>query len=364
MAMPRPRWPHLQLHIFQNGRKQWFVRFRHERRIWLQAPYGSPEFEAEYREALWGKKSPKLPRPRTEDGSLAWLIARYQGSSAWSGLSLATQRQRTNFFKHTVMQAGDIPFRSVTTKHIRDGRERRASTPSQANNWLDAMRVLFRWAVEHEFLEVNPVEGVKNVKRPSASGGFLAWGDADIEAFERRWPIGSRERLAFAILLFTGLRRGDAARLGRQHVKAGVFYLRAEKTGFQLTIPILPELQRIIDATPTKMTRLGEDDAVVFPEGWASNLTFIATESGAPMTKESFGNWFREACREAGIRGKSAHGLRKAAATRLANAGVSEAELDAIMGWTPGSGMSRIYTRGRDTERLARQAVKKLEQSK
>ena len=81
------------------------------------------------------------------------------------------------------------------------------------------------------------------------------------------------------------------------------------------------------------------------------------------MTKESFGNWFGKACRTAGVN-KSAHGLRKLAATRLANAGVSEAELDAIMGWTPGSGMSRVYTRNRDTERLARQAAKKLEQAR
>ena len=81
------------------------------------------------------------------------------------------------------------------------------------------------------------------------------------------------------------------------------------------------------------------------------------------MTKESFGNWFGKACRAAAVN-KSAHGLRKLAATRLIDAGVSEAELDAIMGWTPGSGMSRRYTRTRDTERLARQAAQKLERAR
>lgn len=343
-AMPRPRWPHIQLHTTRHGKKKWVVRYGHGPRIWLQAAYGTPEFEAEYHEAIKNRKAPQRPRARTQEGSLAWLIARYQGSSAWEGLSRATQRQRANFFKRVVADAGDMPFKAVQTRHIRDGRERRAKTPSQANNWLDAMRRLFAWAVEHEFLEINPVEGVKNVKRPKTAG-FEAWNESDIEDFEQQWDVGSRERLAFALLLYTGLRRGDAARLGRQHIRQGAFYLRAEKTGTQLTIPILPELQRIIDATPT------------------GNLTFIATASGRPMVKEGFGNWFRDACIAAGIKGKSAHGLRKAAATRLANAGVSDAELDAIMGWTPGSGMSRIYTRTRDSERLARQASNKLRTS-
>lgn len=60
----------------------------------------------------------------------------------------------------------------------------------------------------------------------------------------------------------------------------------------------------------------------------------------------------------------TAHGLRKAAATRLANAGVSEAQLDAVMGWTPGSGMARVYIRGRDTALLAAAAIKMLKEAK
>jgi len=308
----------------------------------LEGEYGTKEFEASYHLAL-GKSSDRNPR-RTGEGTLSWLIARYQGSSSWSSLAKATQRQRANFFKGTLTTAGEMPYKDITRKHIIDGREARHHTPSQANNWLDAMRRLFAWAVEQEFLTVNPVEGVKNVKRPK-SEGFIPWSEADVDAFERRWRVGSRERLCLSILMYTGLRRSDAARLGRQHIRNGAVHIVAEKTGTQLTIPILPELQSILDGTP------------------GGNLTFIATASGAPMTKESFGNWFGEACRAAGVN-KSAHGLRKLAATRLANAGVSEAELDAIMGWTPGSGMSRVYTRNRDTERLARQAAQKLEQSR
>ena len=341
--MPRPRWPHLLREVSRHGTVRWVVRIGHGPRIALEETYGTREFEDAYHSAISnaGNDSGKASRTRTSEGTLSWLVARYQASSAWSTLAKATQRQRINFFKGTLTIAAEMPYKDITRKHLIEGREARQHTPSQANNWLDAMRRLFAWAVEQEFLTVNPVEGVKNVKRPK-SGGFESWTEDDVDAFERKWGVGSRERLAFAILLYTGLRRGDASRLGRQHVKSGAFTIRAEKTGTQLTIPILPELQCIIDANPK----------------WGS-LSYICSENGKPMTKESFGNWFGKACRAAGVN-KSAHGLRKLAATRLANAGVSEAELDAIMGWTPGSGMSRVYTRNRDTERLARQAANKL----
>jgi len=122
--------------------------------------------------------------------------------------------------------------------------------------------------------------------------------------FESRWPLGTRERLAFDLLLYTGLRRGDAVRLGRQHFKEGVFRIKTEKNGVVVEAPILPPLARSIAAAPT------------------GDLAFIVGEHGRPMAKESFGNWFREACRAAEVPG-SAHGLRKAGATRAAKNGAT-----------------------------------------
>ena len=204
------------------------------------------------------------------------------------------------------------------------------------------MRALFAWAIESELVAKDPTEGVKNVKRPK--GGFHAWTEGEIEQFEARWPIGTHERLALAILLYTGLRRGDAARLGRQHVTDGVIVLRAEKTGTQLTIPILPELARVIESSKT------------------GDLAFIATTSGAPMRKESFGNWFREACNAAKVPG-SAHGLRKAGAVRAASNGATVAQLEAIFGWHGGT-MASLYTKSADRVRLARESIGKLARNK
>jgi integrase len=145
-------------------------------------------------------------------------------------------------------------------------------------------------------------------------------------------------------MLYTGLRRGDAVRLGRQHVKDGIAPLKTEKSQFtvEVTLPILPALARTLQAGP------------------CGDLTFITGAGCKPLTKESFGNDFREACRAAGVPG-SAHGVRKIAATRAAGATV--AQLEAIFGWTGGN-MASLYTRSSDRRRLAREAMHKLANAK
>jgi integrase len=142
------------------------------------------------------------------------------------------------------------------------------------------------------------------------------------------------------VLLYTGLRRGDAVQLGRQHVRDGVATVRTEKTGLTVSVPILPALAATLAAGP------------------CGDLAFICGEGGKPLTKESFGNAFREACRAAGV-AKSAHGVRKIGATRAAENGATAAELEAIFGWQ-GGGMASLYTRAADRARLAKGAIKKL----
>jgi integrase len=144
------------------------------------------------------------------------------------------------------------------------------------------------------------------------------------------------------VLLFTGLRRGDAVQLGRQHVRDGVATIRTEKSQGQVavTLPILPALAATLAAGPR-----GE-------------LAFICGEGGKPLTKESFGNMFRDACRAAGV-AKSAHGCRKIGATRAAENGATVAELEALFGWQ-GGGMAALYTRAADRARLAKGAMSKM----
>jgi integrase len=98
--------------------------------------------------------------------------------------------------------------------------------------------------------------------------------------------------------------------------------------------------------------------ATTLAAGPCGDLTFIAGGRSQPLTKESFGNVFKDACRAAGIPG-SAHGVRKIAATRAANAGATVAQLEAIFGWTGGT-MASLYTRSADRQRLSIEAMHKL----
>src|SRR5262249_31065710 len=176
---------------------------------------------------------------------------------------------------------------------------------------------LFRWALKARLVKIDPTVGVEDPPR-SQSDGFAPWSEDDIAAYEARWPIGTRQRVWLDVLIYTGLRRGDAVRLGRQHVRNDVGTIKTEKTGTEVMLPILPMLDATLKVGP------------------CGDLTFIAGESGRPLTKESFGNLFRKACRDAGLQNRSAHGLRKAAATRAANAGATVAQLEAIFGWSGG----------------------------
>jgi len=205
------------------------------------------------------------------------------------------------------------------------------------------MRGLFRWALKAKHVKHDPTVGVENPARPK-NEGFRPWDEDDVAAYERRWPIGTRERVWLDVLLYTGLRRGDAAKLGRQHVKNGVATLTTEKTSTVVSLPILPVLQRTLDAGP------------------CGDLAFIAGARKRPFTKESFGNAFRDATRAAGIK-KSAHGLRKIAATRCAENGATVPQMNAIFGWT-GERMALHYIEAANRKKMAADAMHMLTNEK
>lgn len=332
-TMPRPRPPYLLREKTRHDKVVWYVRRGDGPRIRLREPYDTPAFWREYRAAIEGK--PALPKPDLTTGTIAWLVERYVGSAQWSEeLSAATRAQRHGLLKAMVTIAGHERADAINKRSIQEGMDRRKAKPHGANNWLKTMRGLFAWAVDREYLTTDPTRGVKLMAGPNDRVGFHIWTDDELARFEAKWKLGTRERLAFDLLLYTGLRRGDAVRVGRPHLRNDLLRVTTEKTGQIVTIRILPALAASIAASPT-----GE-------------LTFIAGERGGPMTKESFGNWFREACRLAGCPG-AAHGLRKAGAGRAAEDGATEAELNAWYGWADGSRESATYVRGANRTKLA-----------
>lgn len=344
--MPRPRPPHLQRQITRHSKVAWYVRIGRGPKVRIRGKFGTPEFDAEYQAALAGTQHlQKKGEPHA--GTLAWLIARYRETGAWSSaLALATRRQRENIFKQVIAAAGNKPFAQITTPVIIAGVERRKDTPAQARHFLDTLRGLFRWAVKAKIAKIDPTAGIENPQKKK-SAGFPIWSEDEVAAYEQRWPIGTKERVWLDVLLYTGLRRGDAVVIGRQHVRDGIATLRTEKSQREITVtlPILPVLQRTLDAGP-----IGE-------------LAFICGGKGKPLTKESFGNLFKKACKQAGLPNRSAHGLRKIAATRAAENGATVAQLEAIFGWKGGR-MASLYTEAANRKRLALDAMHMLANEK
>ena len=268
---------------------------------------------------------------------------RFRETPAWLSLSPATRSQRENIFRQIIESAGRQPYTAITEAHIAAGRDKRGKTPFQARHFLDTMRGIYAWAKEAGFVRHNPAAAVKYPTLRSGEG-FPVWTDVDVAAYEKHWPTGTKERVWFDVLSYTGLRRGDAVRLGKQHVREGEAVITTEKSGgkVEVIIPLhlFPALIETLRVGPT------------------SDLHFICGANGKPMTKESFGNTFRDACRAAGIK-KSAHGLRKLAATRAADAGATIWQLNAMFGWT-GTKMASHYTQAFERKRAAREGFKKL----
>lgn len=334
--MPRSRPPHLYNERTRHGSLVWYVRKGHGPRIRLRQEYGSEPFWAEYQAALAG--TPLAPTVATvAPESFTWAINRYRASNAWKTLSKASQKQRNAIYKALEKTIGRERLGRITETTIRDTMDARRDRPHSANNFLKAMRGFYKWAAgDGKLVTTDPTKGAKLLIGPNDRIGFHTWTEEEVARFEAKWPIGTRARLAFDLLLYTGLRRGDVVMVGRQHVQNGLITIRPEKTrkkGEVVFIQILAPLARSIEASKT------------------GDLTYLVTREGTPFVKEGFGNWFADCCRAAGCPG-SAHGLRKAGATRAADNGASERQLMAMYGWTKAD-MARHYTEAANRKRLS-----------
>ena len=327
-AMPRKLPPFCLRERTRHGRTVIYFRRGKGARIRLPDDPASPEFNNAYEAALVGREIG--PRKSVSSQSLEWLIARYMESAAWARLSAATRKLRGTVFREALKHAGNPPFAGITKRTIQASVERRAKTPGYANNFLTAMRGLFSWAVKNGHMAQNPALGVEGIRYKS--DGYPPWDRDDVLAFRLKHPEGTMARLAMELLLVTGLRRSDIVRIGRQHLRGDVLTIRTQKTGTDVSIALPPYMLDLIGQTP------------------AGNLHFVVGKGGNPLTKESFGNWFCNQCRKAGVR-KSAHGLRKLSATLAAEGGAPAHQIMAHYGWT-NIAQAETYTKKADRARM------------
>jgi integrase len=336
---------YVQAFLDRHGRPRFYFRRAGFRPVPLPGLPWSPEFMAAYEAALTGQPSP-LGASRVKPGTVRALAVSYFASIDFRSMKSSTQGVYRNIVERFCRESdrdgnayGDKSALTLQREHIVKLMAARAERPDSANGLRKVLRAMMKHAVEAGLRADDPTRDVRAVR--VKSDGFHSWTDEEISQFETRHPVGSGARLALAMLLYTGQRRSDVVRMGRQHVRDGVLQVRQVKTGAELQIPVHARLAEIIAETP------------------GANLTFLTTKLGKPFTAAGFGNWFRERCNEAGLPHCSAHGLRKAAARRLAEAGCTEHEIASITGHASLREIVR-YTKAADQRRLARAAIEKV----
>ena len=306
-------------------------------------PIGSPDFQRAYNEALTGV----VGLDRVKPGTVNDLAARFYQSIGFRNVSKSWQTTLRQVIESFRNEAGNQMVRDFRPRHINvaiarrmeqrvvDGK--RVGGTHAAQRFREVMKRLFAFAVREEMIGTNPVDQADKVKHDVT--GYYTWTEADIRQFRERWALGTKARLALELMLWTGMRRGNAHKAPPP--VNGRFVVVAVKTGEEFEAVVTPQLQAAIDA---------------MPEGAIGETALILNDYGKPYTVAGFGNKMREWCDAAGLPQCTAHGLRKALATRAADLGLSQQELKAIGQWR-GDEEVRAYTEKANRKRLAERAV-------
>jgi integrase len=339
MKMKLP--PYVQAFCDRHGHPRYYFRRAGFPRIPLPGLPYSPAFMAAHAEALTsGLSRANVGTSRITPGTMNALVIAYFNSPPFHQLSKTTQTTYRGILEAFITKHGEKRVATLERQHIAHMMNLRAATPSAANNLLRMLRLVLKFAVHNGWRRSDPTIGLKPLR--VRTSGFHAWTEADIRQFEETHPVGTRARLAFDLLVYTAQRRSDVISMGRQHVKNGILAIRQQKTGAAVEIPVLPDLRASLDSMPNE------------------HLTFLITAEGKPFTAAGFGNWFREVCNIARLpKHCSAHGLRKAAARRLAEAGCTVHEIMSITGHKTLREVTR-YTETVDRRAMAQGAMEKL----
>jgi len=341
----RVRLKYLCEDVDRHGNVRCYVRPPGKRKVRIRALPGTPEFMEEYQAAIaTAAEAPVRQADESKKGSFRYLCIRYYASAAYKALDISTRNWQRRALDEIAGEHGAKPVAMMQPRHVRRMRDAKAATPAAANQVVKALRAVFSWANEAEETTVNPTIGIKKLKY--RSDGHHTWTDEEIQQYYERHPLGTKARLALDLLRYTTGRREDAPRLGRQHIRDGRVRFRQAKNEHRnpidIDIPLHPALAESIAAAKV-----------------SGNMTFLLTEFGKPFTANGFGNKFKDWCRQANLPHCSAHGVRKATSTALAEAGATPHEIMAITGHQTLEEVER-YTKAASRKKTADAAMAKL----
>ena len=332
---------YLSIENTRHGRRVFYViaGSGKRRRIRIREPFGAPGFMASYEAAIAELGQPLGKSTEVRKGTLRWLAGQYFASPVFRNLDIKSQGTRMSVIESCLREVAvagssrlmaECPLTLFGPNQVRLLRDRRAAQPGAANNRMKYLSAMFGWGLENlpDSVASNPVRDVQKLKYEST--GFRPWTETDLVKFEDAYPVGTKQRLALALLLFTGARRSDVVGLGPACVRDGMIRFVPRKTkrirNQATPKPFLPELARIVSSTKLQ----GRD-------------TFLVTDYGKPFSVAGFGSWFADQCRKVGLDDCTAHGLRKLGAMRAAMAGASHYQLMAVYDWsTPAQAQAYI----------------------
>jgi integrase len=275
----------------------------------LQGEPGSPEFIASYNKAA----AQKLTAP---SGWLLSLLQRYQASDDFRRLAQRTQEDYAGIIRKVIEpEFSDFPLSALNDKRTRgifmDWRDRLAlKSRRQADYAWTVLALVLSWSKDRGRIDINPCERGGRIYQGSRAEKI--WTDDDEAQFLKSSPI--HLRLPLLLALWTGQRQGDLLRLPWSAYDGTHIRLKQSKGGIRVIIPIGAPLKRALDGASKR------------------SPIIMTTIDGNPWTPDGFRASWRKACKRAGIVGVTFNDLRGTAATRLAIAGCTEAEIATITG--------------------------------
>jgi integrase len=303
----------------------------------LPGEVGSEEFMTAY--AAFLAETPVAVVRSMHADSLHKLVVDFYGSRMFTDLKASTRQLYKYALEPLVTEHGHRSATLMTAdnaeKIINSIGEKR---PGMGNLTRAVMRRVMAFAVKTKRRKDNPMLAVEAFK----VGEHHCWTDAELKQYEAKWRLGTRERLAYALLLFTAQRVGDVVRMNRGDISEGMIHVVQEKTAAEIWVPIHPELEKAMKAYPAK------------------GLTLISKENGQPLKRAALSALMRSAIKGAGLPSRCvAHGLRKAALRRLAEADATSKQIAGVSGHKTLKEIER-YTKAADQKKLARAAMQKL----
>jgi integrase len=306
------------------------------RRIRLPEDPSSEEFRIAYAEAMASYGIPKKAAP----DSLRILIESYLRSGAFKGLAEMSKPGYMSRLNTIREEHGHRSVAGLTRERIEKAfLDPLSGRPGAVLDTLKKLRILIKHAIDRKMLSHDPSLGIKRPKQKE----IRAWTDAEMAAFERRWPIGTKQRTAYALMLNAGTARVDVHRITWKQIEFDSVGYTRHKSGVPVQIGIAAELRRALDAAPRE------------------HVTVINTEFGKPFTIDGFSGFMRDAMKAAGLPlDCKPHGLRKTLGRLMADAGCTAHDIMAVLGHTT-LAQAEKYTREADRRRGAKRAVLKLD---